>query len=461
MASEESSHAGIDDGGRDKVYSTATYTLGNFIESLTLSGSGAIDGTGNDGNNIIVGNAGDNTLWGLGGNDNLTGGAGTDTLYGGSGNDTYVISDGNDTASEESQGAHQDDGGIDVVLSSVSYTLGAFIENLTLTGNSGITGTGNDDKNTITGNSGNNILTGEGGNDHLDGGIGGDIMLGGAGDDSYIVDSPDDIVVENSQDVSVDDGGTDHVYASVDFTLGAFLEILTLTGGGDLVGHGNSGDNILYGNSGSNTLWGLDGNDKLDGKAGADIMYGGYGNDTYYVDDSNDKAIEDDAAGGRDKVYASASFTLGNFIESLTLTGTGNIDGTGNGDNNIIVGNAGNNVLTGGAGNDTLTGGAGADTFVFAQFGIANGSDRILDFEQGTDHLQFAGYQYGFATGHVLTASELTVGTAEAGTSAQFFFNTSNHTLYWDSNGIHSGGLTAITTLSGVTTLSASDFIFT
>ncbi|MEI9905128.1 MAG: hypothetical protein WDN06_15075 [Asticcacaulis sp.] len=62
---------------------------------------------------------------------------------------------------------------------------------------------------------------------------------------------------------------------------------------------------------------------------------------------------------------------------------------------------------------------------------------------------------------HVLTAAELTVGTVEAGTGAQFFFNTSNHTLYWDSNGIHSGGLTAITTLSGVTTLSAADFIFT
>ncbi len=233
-------------GGRDKVYSTATYTLGTFIESLTLSGSGAIDGTGNDGNNIIVGNAGDNTLWGLGGNDNLTGGAGTDMLYGGSGNDTYVIDDLNDTASEESQGVGQGRRRHDVVLSSVNYTLGAFIENLTLTGTLGITGTGNDDKNTLTGNSGNNILTGAGGNDHLDGGIGGDIMLGGAGDDSYIVDSVDDIVVENSQGATVDDGGTDHVYASVDFTLGAFVEILTLTRTTDLVGHGNGGEHTLW-----------------------------------------------------------------------------------------------------------------------------------------------------------------------------------------------------------------------
>jgi Ca2+-binding RTX toxin-like protein len=48
----------------------------------------------------------------------------------------------------------------------------------------------------------------------------------------------------------------------------------------------------------------------------------------------------------------------------LTLTGPGNIDGTGNSRYNRITGNDGNNILNGGGGIDTLIGGAGNDTYV-------------------------------------------------------------------------------------------------
>ena len=82
-------------------------------------------------------------------------------------------------------------------------------------------------------------------------------------------------------------------------------------------------------------------------------------------------------------MQASVSYTLGGNVENLTLTGTGNINGTGNTLNNTLTGNAGNNTLnggtgadtlTGGAGNDTLLGGSGSDTFVYM---AGHGSDTV------------------------------------------------------------------------------------
>ena len=51
-------------------------------------------------------------------------------------------------------------------------------------------------------------------------------------------------------------------------------------------------------------------------------------------------------------------------VENLALTGTGNINGTGNALNNVITGNGGANALNGGAGADNMRGGAGNDVYV-------------------------------------------------------------------------------------------------
>ncbi|SDY83474.1 S-layer family protein [Nitrosomonas sp. Nm33] len=164
--------------GTDKVSSNVTYTLAANVENLTLRGTSAINGTGNDLANILTGNSAANQLNGGAGNDTLDGGAGADTMSGGLGNDSYVVDNAADTIIENSGE------GIDKVSSSVTYTLSANVENLTLTGTSAINGTGNGLANILTGNSAANQLNGGAGNDTFNGGGGNDTLKGGAGNDT-------------------------------------------------------------------------------------------------------------------------------------------------------------------------------------------------------------------------------------------------------------------------------------
>jgi Ca2+-binding RTX toxin-like protein len=338
--------------GVDTVQSTATeYVLSANLERLTLMGSADISGTGNDLDNLMTGNSEANTLNGAGGNDTLDGGAGADTLIGGLGNDTYLIDNSADVIIEA------ENEGLDVVQSSVTYVLSAHVENITLTGAAAINATGNASDNVIVGNTGVNILVGGDGNDTLDGKAGADTMLGGAGNDTYTVDNIGDVVTEYAAE------GIDLVNSSVTYTLGANVENLTLTGSAAINATGNAEDNILTGNSGANVLVGGDGNDTLDGKAGADNMAGGLGNDIYFVDNVND-VVTELADQGIDTVNSSIAYVLGGTLENLTLTGSGAVSGTGNALDNILTGNSGVNTLTGGAGNDTLDGKAGADTLI-------------------------------------------------------------------------------------------------
>ena len=125
--------------------------------------------------------SGNDTLSGGAGNDTLDGGTGTDSLSGGAGDDTYIVDATGDSVTENTNE------GIDTVQSSVTYTLGAEVEHLTLTGSSALSGTGNALDNVLTGNSANNTLTGGAGNDTLNGGAGSDTMRGGTGNDLYMV----------------------------------------------------------------------------------------------------------------------------------------------------------------------------------------------------------------------------------------------------------------------------------
>ena len=239
---------------------------------------------------------------------------------------------------------------------------------------------------------------------------------------------------------------------------------------------GDSGNDTIKGLGGDDHLWGLDGNDSLIGGAGADTMYGGHGDDTYTVDSLSDVVSEESTGtgiddGGNDRVLSSVSFTLGNFIESLTLTGAGNIDGTGNDLQNNLYGNGANNVLTGnggndkikggtgddtiigGTGNDILEGGAGSDHFVFAAAGAANGVDRISDFEHGIDWLVFSTADYD-------ASAAFTAGSAAVGAGAQFVWNSTTGTLLYDHDGAGGDAAIAIATFTNAPTLDASDLHF-
>ena len=78
-------------GGIDTVRSDVSYVLSSNVENLTLTGLGAINGTGNAAANTIVGNASSNVLSGAGGKDVLNGGAGNDVLNGGAGADRFIF----------------------------------------------------------------------------------------------------------------------------------------------------------------------------------------------------------------------------------------------------------------------------------------------------------------------------------------------------------------------------------
>ncbi len=156
-----------------------SYTLGVNLENLTLTGTNNIGGSGNALDNVITGNSGNNSLSGYAGNDILDGGAGADYLFGGLDNDTYIVDNVSDYVSENANE------GTDTVKSSVTYTLGTNVENLTLTGTTAINSTGNALDNVITGNSGNNSLFGYDGNDTLVGGAGKDTLTGGLGIDRF------------------------------------------------------------------------------------------------------------------------------------------------------------------------------------------------------------------------------------------------------------------------------------
>ncbi|WP_310469008.1 calcium-binding protein [Sphingomonas sp.] len=403
--------------GTDLVRSSITRTLGSDLENLVLTGSAAINGTGNALANSLTGNSGANILDGGGGNDVLNGGAGDDQMTGGVADDTYVVDSAGDVVTE----AYAE--GTDTVLSYLaSYTLGDFIENGTVARATGGTLTGNALGNLLTGGAGNDLLLGEAGDDHLVGGGGNDELFAG-GEGFY--DPPENNTLE-----------------------------------------GGSGNDILHG-APSATLSFSGGDDILNGGAGDDTMYGLSGNDTYYVNSVGD-VVSEEADAGFDTVHVSVNgYTLGDNVEygvvalgtGLTLTGNsttntleggggndtlyggdGNDDLSGNGGNDTLDGGAGDDDLRGNDGNDVMHGGAGNDEFydlvgTNVAYGGAgddrytietNGSLQIVENAgEGIDTVQIQVFTYTLPDNVEIGALAIVGGTVTG--------NASNNTLYANS----------------------------
>lgn len=199
-------------------------------------------------------------------------------------------------------------------------------------------------------------IFGNGGNDRLTGGPKDDTVWGGVGDDV--------LYGEDGNDYMKGGPGSDRIY-------------------------GGNGFDRLLGESGNDLMYGGAGNDYLDGGLGNDLMVGGDGADTYIVDSINDQIFEYWDGGDVDRVESSVNYTLGNYVENLTLTGRA-YRGTGNFGNNYIVGNnygnelyglGGNDTIGGGSGNDLVSGGDGKDSL------FGNGGNDVLQGGAGDDGL--------------------------------------------------------------------------
>ena len=380
-------------------------TMIGSVDDDTLRGLGGDDqlfgGPGNDrlsggaGNDQLFGDPGSDTLFGGADDDVLRGGdendelfgdegrdrlfgeAGVDRLVGGAGGDIYFVDSAEEVVDEDPGG------GRDQVRSIVTFTLPDNVEVLSLLGAAAINGTGNEQANTLNGNDARNVLRGLGGsdtlngaagNDLLDGGNAADTMRGGPGNDTYVVDNESDAVVEEPG------AGSDLVRSSIDFTLPANVENLTVSGATN--GTGNDGRNTIRGSELANTIRGEDGDDRLEGGAGNDILRGGRNFDDLFGGEGDDRleggaSIDvlnggpgiDTFIGGPGDDFLSYEGARGRVVVDLAR-GTAQADGgsesisgienvLGGERNDRLIGDGNANTLEGRGGNDVLIGGLG------------------------------------------------------------------------------------------------------
>ncbi len=280
--------------GSDLVLSGVDFELGANVERLTLQGN-AVAGEGNELANAIIGSSKDNELFGNDGKDTLTGndgadtldgGLGADSLIGGKGGDVYIVDNLGDKASESLTLAT---GGKDRVESSVSFTLGANLDDLLLTGGGTINGigntlaneiTGNDQNNKLAGMAGNDTLVGSGGNDALDGSTGADAAAFAGNSADYEVTTKDGVTTVKDLNTGDGDDGTDTLTGIERLAFADDLVVLVKgTAGHDspkLTAAADSFDGL----AGNDTLQGLAGADILMGGADGDLIVGGAGDDT-------------------------------------------------------------------------------------------------------------------------------------------------------------------------------------
>lgn len=381
--------------GNNTEQTSVSVTLAANVQNLVGTGSTALALTGSStASTITANNAGDT----------LIAGSGLSTLIGGTGNDVFEI---NNVADVITKAVNT---GNNTEQSSVTTILAANVQNLTGTGFSNITLTGNSLANTITANNGADTLVA---------GSGLATLVGSAGNDTFVVNTALDVISEASNT------GSNTEQASVSVTLAANVQNLTGIGTGNITLTGNALANKITANSG---------NDTLIAGSGVATLVGGVGNDTFVVDNASDVIVEVTNTGNNTE-QTSLSMTLAANVQNLTGIGSSAMTLTGNTLNNVITANnaadklvagSGNDTLVSGTGVDTLVGGTGNDTFV-----VNNAADVVSKGVNTGNYIEQTSVSVTLASNveHLvgLGTSDLTLtGASTAGTIAA---NSGNDTL--------------------------------
>jgi Ca2+-binding RTX toxin-like protein len=428
-------------GGTDTVLSAVSYVLPNHVENIILTGTTAINATGNalnnslegnSGNNRLNGGAGDDILKGLSGNDVLNGDSGNDVLYGNTSEDSLqdtlieqLVINAKATLLEDGIGAQMDvyiDG---VLITSFSvtntqdyqaYTVDPALLGMTahsiavaFSNDRTVAGTPMQDRNLLVSGIAVNgaAIASNSSGVYYDIGAGAAALDGrnllptslgtlpwmpwngalhfGLNDNDWLDggSGADTLSGGFGNDTYVIDDAGDSVIeqagAGIDMILsGIDYDLRNAAQVENLTLTGGAVNAI--GNALNNTLTGNAANNRLDGGAGVDRLVGGLGDDTYLVDNAADVIVEN-TNGGIDTVESSVTLTLAAHVENLILTGSAALNGTGNALDNSLVGNAGNNRLTGDMGHDILDGAGGTDTLI----GGAGNDTYVLGRGYGTD----------------------------------------------------------------------------
>jgi len=398
----------ISGGGEDKTGNdTLIGTNADTTYSITGFGSGFVNGvlefrgmnniTGGSGNDaFVIGSSGNlsGVITGGGGTDTLnysgvssnvsvnlsgniatrTGGiSGIESFIGGSGTDTIAGSTTNDTFTLTGAYAGTISGGVNATFSGFEVLDGSG-------GSDTLVGTDSPTTYNVTGSQSGN-LTGSVAFSSIES------LVGGAADDTFVFGAGGFVsgsvngggganntldysgrgsqaVVNLTNGTATGTGGISNIQAAITAPVTNGTPVITGSNANDVL-TGGPGNDYIVGGGGTDIISGGAGDDYLvGGSGGNNTLSGGTGNDTFVVGSSNDTIIELPNQ-GNDTVRSAFDFTLPANVENLILTGSGNINGTGNTLNNILTGNSGNNTLTVVGGSDVIDGGAGIDTVAF------------------------------------------------------------------------------------------------
>ena len=290
---------------------------------------------------------------------------------------------------------------------------------------------------TLTASAAGNTLIGGSGNDVLIGNVLGTAMFGGSGSSTFfslggntiiVGGGPQDIIAATKGDVTVATAqGGSALVALSDSSSALFSQGNdTIIGGSGAAVIRASGDNSLFfqgagssiflnGNGNSTVVAGTGGGSFISGGNGGGLFAGSLGGNNVIIGGLQSSTIF--GGGNGDVLYAvgSGGTVIAAGAGNETLQGgysSGNDVLFGGSGNDLVGLGSGSDVFFAGTGSSTVVAGAGPDILAFVN-GKSGGSETIVGFKMGTDHLSLQGYGSGANQAALLSATT-TQGTASA-----------------------------------------------